>query len=167
MENSPLEAALKRLSLHPLITLVSRVLTRAGYGEAQLQNRLKERQKSRQGGCDMLFEATFGTRPVRVAVKVLRDSVRIRMLDELCGVVQRTKADMGFIVATGHITRNARPLLDQYGPDIHVLDGSALASLLETYGIGTKGPGEVDWEFFAGLEATSPKILNLYRELRR
>ena len=166
MESSPLETALQQLSLHPLITLVSRTLTRSGYGEAQLQNRLKEKQKSRQGGCDLLFEATFGTREVRVAVKVVRDTIRIRMLDEMCGVVRRTKADMGFLVTPFSIGKRAKELLASYRPEIQVIDGAALAGLMETYGIGTKGTGEVDYEFFQGLEHYSERTLDLMQELK-
>ena len=148
------------------MTIISRVLTRAGYGEARLQDRLKEKQKSRSGGCDLLFEATFGTREVRVAVKVLKDTIRTRMLDEMCGVVRRTKADMGFLVTPFSLGKRARELLTLYKPEIHVIDGAALAELLQLYGIGTKGPGVVDYEFFAWLEHYSDRTVNYMKWLK-
>lgn len=166
METKPLELALRQLSLNPLMTIVSRVLTRAGYGEARLQDRLKEKQKSRNGGCDLLFEATFGTREVRVAVKVLRDTIRTRMLDEMCGVVRRTKADMGFLVTPYSLGKKARDLLSSYRPEIHVIDGAALAELMQLYGIGTKGPGVVDEEFFAWLEHYSDRTVDYLKCLQ-
>lgn len=167
METSQLESALRPLKLYPLLRIVSRVLTRAGYGEARLQDRLTEGQKSKSGGCDLLFEATFGTRSVKVVVKVIKDGIRVRMLDEACGVVKRTKADMAFLVTPFRLTKKVRELLPLYAPDIQVISGDMLAELMELYGIGVKGPGVVDWEYFHHLTLYADRTLHLMREVGR
>ena len=116
MNDQALEEMLKRCSLHSLLMLTSKVLSRSGFGDVQLLDRRQSRQKSRFGGHELLCESSVGMFPTRVIVKVIQDSVRLRMLDELAGSVRRTNADMGLIVSPHHLTANASKHLASYAP---------------------------------------------------
>jgi len=166
MPNQDLSLALQKCSLHPLLMIVSKALTRAGYGDVQFLDRRHSRQKSRLGGHELVCEVTLGTRSVRVAVKVISDAVRLRMVDEMWGTVHRTKSDMGLIVSPFHLTKGAREALPSYAPEVQVLDGLALAELLTTYNIGLR-EGRVDWDYFLGLEEVSDRLLAFIEMERR
>lgn len=161
MSANELKAALQSSSFFPLLSLVSRTLTRAGYGEVRFMGRRAPQQKSKDAGYDLLFEATFATRRrLVVVVKVADQPIRIRQLDEMCGVIHRTRADMGFVVSAHHVTRKAKALLPDYEPTVQAIDGEQLAALMSEYQIGTRGKGEVDYAFFGSLEHYSNKVLS-------
>lgn len=165
MNESQVKRALQNCSLHSLLLLTSKVLSRAGYGDVQFLDRRQSRQKSRYGGHELLCETDLRTVPAKVVVKVVRDSVRQRMLDELAGTVIRRNADMGLLVATGTVSSLARRNAGRYSPlRLQVIDGDALAGLLAQYGIGVRPHGEVDYAFFGGLEEQSYRILTFLTE---
>lgn len=159
MTNSPLTGALQNTSLHALLMIVSKGLSRAGFGDVSIQDRRQPRQKSRHGGHEIQCLTSVGSLPSKVVVKVIRDSVRVRMLDELAGTVLRTGADLGLIISPFHLTRKAKAHLDSYrSARISALDGVALSELLAKHGIGVRGTGSVDYEFFGGIEEIAEKL---------
>ena len=159
MINCELKRSLQSASLHPLLLMVSKVLSRSGYGDVQIMGRRLPRQKSKDGGHEILCELTQGPRSFRTVVKVVRDSVRIRNLDELAGTMIRTHADSGIVISPRHVTGKARDLLHAYDMEVSVVDGETLSAWLVQLGIGIKANGQVDRDYFNGLEAISPEII--------
>lgn len=160
MIDTQLKGALQNSSLHALLLMVSKALSRSGYGDVKILDRRQSTQKSRFGGHELVCEGTLGTRPVTVIVKVVRDSARIRHLDELAGTVIRMGADSGVLVTPFHITRTAQTLLGRYGPiRTTVIDGSELAQWFAQLAIGTRSGGEVDYAFFGELEELSDRVM--------
>lgn len=165
MKTEPLVGALQNTSLHALLMLVSKGLTRAGFGDVQILDRRQSRQKSRFGGHELQCLTLVGNLPGKVVVKVIRDGVRLRMLDEMAGVIQRTGADLGLIISPFHVTRKAKQVVKDYrGSRISVLDGEALAELLQRHDIGVRGKGSVDYAFFGGLEELAERLTQFMRE---
>lgn len=164
MTTQPMIRVLQRSSLHSLLLLTSKMLSRSGFGEVQILDRRETRQKSRFGGHELLCESTLGSLPVRVVVKVINDSVRLRMLDELAGVVMRTKADLGIIVSPHHLTASAARYQGSYKASrISVIDGAALAERLQKLGIGIRKSGEIDHQFFVGLDLVGKRVTEFMR----
>ncbi len=158
--NPPLETVLRECSLHSLLMLVSKALTRTGYGDVEILDRRHARQKSRYGGHEIVCYTTLGSVPAKVVVKVINDVVRVRMLDELAGVVDRQKADIGLIVTPWHASDNALNELKRYCRSrIEILDGNAIAQILVRHKIGVRPKGDIDYAFFAYLEHASEEIL--------
>lgn len=161
MKGEPLVEMLKDCSLHTLLMLTSKALTRSGFGDVQILDRRQSKQRSRYGGHELVCRGNLGTLPMKVIVKVINDSVRVRMLDELAGAVVRNRADAGLIVTPHHLTTNAARQQGQYRPArVEVIDGPALAGLLSKFGIGQRGRGEVDYAFFGALHEMSGRILS-------
>ena len=94
-------------SLHATLLLTVQALSRSGFGEVQILDRRLPRQRSRLGGCELMCRAQLGTVPLAVAVKLVKDTVRTRMLDELAGAVDRTGADLGLLVSTEDLPARA------------------------------------------------------------
>lgn len=161
MNPTLLEQKLQECSFHALLILASKALTRTGFGDVQALDRRHSRQKSRHGGHELLCQTQLGNVPFKVIVKVIRDTVRVRMLDELAGAVQRTRADMGLIISPFPLSHRSREMATKYtGSRIETMDGPALASLLASQGIGVRTGGEPDWAFFQSLEEASAKLLD-------
>jgi len=161
MNNQPIEAALQGSSLHVLLMLVSKTLTRAGFGDVQMLDRRQNRQKSRLGGCELLCQTNLGTVPIKVVVKVVKDTVRVRMLDELTGVVARTGSNLGVLVTPYHASQKERGPQDvPVSREVHVLDGKSLATLMGQFKIGVRPSGEPDYAFFAEMEEQSERVLD-------
>lgn len=159
MTNQALLHMLQRSSLHTLLLLTSKVLSRSGFGEVQILDRRETRQKSRFGGHELMCESSFGSLPLKVIVKVINDGVRVRMLDELAGAVIRTKADLGIIVSPRHVTATARKLQPHYlSARVNIIDGNDLAERLMKLGIGVRPKGDVDYQFFGALEEVSERV---------
>lgn len=159
MPTDPLAEALQNCSLHALLMLTSKTLTRAGFGDVEILDRRDTGQKSRYGGHEMCCMAAVGTVPVKVIVKVIRDDVRTRMLDELAGAVLRNSADFGLIVSPYHVSASASGRQAGYRPArVETMDGDSLASLMRCSGIAVRPSGEVDYAFLAELEAVGERI---------
>lgn len=156
MHEEPLQKALQQCSLHALLIICSKVLTRSGFGDVQILDRRQNKQKSRFGGHELLCQTNLGFIPIKMIVKVARDTVRTRMLDELAGTVIRTSADLGLIITPYHLTTRAVKHKDAYkGVRIDSLDGSGLADLLRRYQYGVLLSGKVDYGFFTSLEESA------------
>ena len=168
MNDRGLLGALQSCSLHALLMLTSKTLALSGFGDTEILDRRQSKQKSRHGGHELRCQTTFGLLPVKVIVKVVQDSVRLRMLDELTTAVKRTGSDFGLLVATGRIGRQALKEREFYRREgIAILDGTTLAALLRKHQIGTRGKGEVDYAFFGSLEEASLRVLSFVREVSR
>lgn len=156
MPNSRLQLVLQQTSLHALLILVSRMLGMSGFGDAQIMDRRTPGQRSRDGGHELLCRGTYGGLPMKVAVKVICDAVRVRMLDEMAGTVLRTRADLGIVVSPFHVTRAALAQKDLYhAARVSIIDGESLAGRLQALGIGCYPNGAVDLGFFLELQAVA------------
>ncbi len=152
MNHSELKFMLQSSSLHTLLLLTSKMLARQGFGDVQFMDRRDAKQKSRYGGHELLCESTLGSFQIKVIVKVIGDSIRLRMLDELAGVVMRTGSDLGIIVSPYPLSRTVAKYNAHYhAARLMIIDGDGLASRLSTLGIGTRPSGGVDYQFFSHL----------------
>ena len=159
MTNQAMLHMLQKSSLHTLLLLTAKVLSRTGFGEVQILDRRETRQKSRFGGHELMCESSFGSLPLKVIVKVINDGVRVRMLDELAGAVMRTKADLGIIVSPRHVTATAKRLQPHYlSARVNIIDGDDLAERLTKLSIGVRPKGDVDYQFFGALGEVSARV---------
>lgn len=167
MTEDRLKCALQNCSLYSLILVTCKVLAHAGFGDFEILDRRHSRQKSRYGGFELECHTHLGPVPVKTVVKVVRDSVRQRMLDELAGAVIRSNAGIGLLIATKHVSNRARRNGERYGPlRLQVVDGDTLAALLSQYSIGVRKDGEVDYRFFGGLEMEAIRHITSIAETR-
>ena len=158
MNDAPLIASLQGCSLHALVILTTKLFSRLGLGDVEIMDRRLPGQKTRHGGYELLCRANLGEFPVKVVVKVIRDDIRLRMLDELSGVVYRTRADFGIIVSPFFLsTRSGRTLGALRSKRLEVIDGKRLAAMLTKAGLGVRTT-EPDYAFFGGLEEASEKV---------
>ncbi len=159
MTNQAMLHMLQNSSLHTLLLLTAKVLSRTGFGEVQILDRRETRQKSRFGGHELMCESSFGSLPLKVIVKVINDGIRVRMLDELAGAVIRTKADLGIIVSPRHVTATARKLQPHYqAARVNVIDGAELVDQLQRLGIAVRPSGEPDYSFFGAMEEVGRRV---------
>lgn len=167
MNDQELVCALRNTPLHPLLILVSTVLSQSGFGDVQILDRRENRQKSRFGGHELECRYTVGGIPSVAVVKVVRDSVRLRMLSELAGTVLYRQADLGILVATGTVSSRQLKSLAKFSPvRIEVIDGAYLAELLTFYKIGVRPHGGPDYAFLSALDEESFRFLSLLAERR-
>lgn len=167
MNDQPLVEALKGCSLHSLLMITSKALTRSGFGDVQILDRRHTKQKSRFGGHELLCQTAVGCLPMRIIVKVINDAGRVRMLDELAGSVIRTKADLGLLMTPHHLSANANRVQGSYfGVRIETITGSALAAFVRSHGIGVRPSGELDYAFFSELEEVSGRLLSFLEKER-
>lgn len=160
-----LAGALRECSLHSLLMLTSKALIRSGWTEVELLDRRDARQKSRSGGHEMSCVALLGPTPVKMIVKVVRDDVRTRMLDELAGAVLRNSADLGLIVTPYQVSASVSGKQAAYRPArVESLDGDSLATLMRCSGIAVRPDGTPDYAFLAELEAVSGRLLAFIRK---
>lgn len=155
-----MEATLQASSLHVLLILTSKLLTREGFGDVQILGRRQTKQKSRFGGHEIMCETTIGSEPAKVVVKVVNDAGRLRHLDELSGVADRTSAAMSLLVTPHNLTKSAMRNQPLYRRSrVEIFDGAKLASLMFKHKVGTRGTGDVDYEYFGALEDASDALL--------
>lgn len=167
MKASPMQVALQNCSLHALLIVTSKALTHAGFGDVQIMGRRRTTQRTRLGGFEMLCEMYVNAKPIRVVVKVIRDDIRVRMLDELTGVLLRTHADFGLIVTPFGVTGRASRIVADYKPArLEIIEGRALEELVTRFGIGVRGNGLVDYAYFGQLEEAAQHIQAFYQEHR-
>ncbi len=161
----PLIPMLQSASLHALLMIAAKALTRAGFGDVQILDRRQPQEKSRHGGHELLAETAIGFVPVRVVVKVVRDDARQRMADELAGVVLRRQADIGLLLTPYHISPQLMKNQESVRP-VRVLfvDGELLAKLMRKHRIGVRAEGGVDFAFFTELELVSDRLLTFIKE---
>lgn len=148
-----LQEAIRASSLHTSLMLVSKVLTRTGYGDISILDRREPKQKSRLGGCELLCQTSIGGVSIKVIIKVIKDSIRVRMLDEMAGAIDRTKSDFGMIVSTEFLSKKAQATKEEYQKSrVEVIDLSLLCQMLSKFRIGVRPNGEPDYAFLAELE---------------
>lgn len=162
-QKEELQRLLKHCSLHVHLILLSQVLARSGYGDVQILNRRHNRQRSSLGGCELLCQSTIGPSPVKVIVKVINDSVRTRMLDELSGAIDRTASDFGILVTPHDLNETKRKLQAAYKRShIEVIDGSLLADMLFQFRIAVRPNGKPDYLHLQYLEEEAEALLASY-----
>jgi len=151
-DRSELRNLIQESSLHATLLLVAKALSRSGYGDIEILDRREPRQKSRYGGCELLCRSSFANVPVRIIVKVIRDSVRVRMLDEMAGAIDRTKSDFGIVVSTADLSQRARTVRQAYRKSrVEVIDLELLTDMLAKFRIGVRPSGSPDYAFFGAL----------------
>lgn len=151
-DRSELRNLIQESSLHATLLLVAKALSRSGYGDIEILDRREPRQKSRYGGCELQCRSSFANVPVRIIVKVIRDSVRVRMLDEMAGAIDRTKADFGIVVSTADLSQRARTVRQAYRKSrVEVIDLELLTDMLAKFRIGVRPSGSPDYAFFGTL----------------
>ncbi|MFZ4507050.1 MAG: hypothetical protein ACOYON_05055 [Fimbriimonas sp.] len=157
--------ALQNASLHALLIMTARGLSRSGFGDVQILDRREAKQKSRYGGHELLCITTVGGVPFRVVVKVIRDSFRVRMFDELAGVVLRQKADMGILVSPRQGNEIGMKSQPQYRPvRLYSMDGHALTRMIARSHVGTKDGLTPDYVFLQSLEEYGDRVRNFVKE---
>jgi len=168
-KTDPLTLALRECSLHSLLMLTSKVLTRAGFGDVEILDRRETGQKSRHGGHEMSCLTYVGSLPVRSIVKVVPQyDLRTRHFDELAGGVLRAGADLGLLVTPHKVSASIAGKQPSYRPArLEVIDGNSLASLMRCSGIGVRPDGSPDYAFFAELEEVSGRLMGFIRKERR
>jgi hypothetical protein len=142
----------------------SYALAKAGYGYVEVLDRRAPRQKSRYGGHELLCHSSLGTLPMKSAVKVLGDPIRLRHLDEMGGVIDRTQSDLGIVLSPHPLSGGA--LVHRHAhrkSRIEVIDGPLLAELCARAGVGVSR-GHVDYDFFESLASISPRVLTFIKE---
>jgi hypothetical protein len=150
---------LKTASLHAMLIALSKTLSRSGLGDVQILDRRSSRQKSRLKGHEILCETMVGNYPIKIAVKVIQDQIRTRMVDELAGTVLRTNSDLGILVSPFNRSRSIAALQGQHRPvRIEILDGDRLAELMRWSGVGVRSKGGVDYAYFTALEELASRI---------
>lgn len=160
MTDDPLKGALQGCSHHALLMLVSKALTRAGFGDVEIQDRRDAGQKSRHGGHEISCLAALGPVPLKVLVKVVRDDLRIRHFDELAGGVIRCGTDLGLLVTPFEISASASRAQADYRPArVEAMGGGALAELMRCSGVAVRPSGEPDYAFLSELETVSERLL--------
>ncbi|HEY3780311.1 MAG TPA: restriction endonuclease [Fimbriimonadaceae bacterium] len=167
MYEESIKQTLQDCSLNTLLSVTSKMLSRAGLGDVEILDRRKSRQKSRYGGCEILCHGYIGDFPFTVAVKVISDSIRLRMLSELAGTIDVLGADMGIIVSPHHLTLEAEKQQHRYHRRVEVIDGDRLAKLLMKHKIGVRAWGEPDYAYFEKLEEISPRMLAFIERERK
>lgn len=160
MPTDPLAGALRECSLHCLLILVSKALTRSGFGDVEIVGRRQPGQKSRFGGHEIACAAALGPLPLKVLVKVVRDDLRLRHFDELAGGVIRGRADLGLLVSPFEISASAARAQALYRPArVESMDGNGLAELIRCSGFAVRPDGSPDYAFLSELETVSERLL--------
>lgn len=164
----PLVGALRECSLHSLLMLTSKVLTRAGFGDVEILDRRETGQKSRHSGHEISCLTYVGSLPLRAIVKVVPQyDLKTRHFDELAGGVLRAGADLGLLVTPHKVSASIAGKQPSYRPArIEVMDGEALASLMRCSGIAVRPSGDVDYSFLSELEEVSARLLGFIRKER-
>lgn len=164
------EAAVSNCSLHATLLLVSKALTLSGFGEVEVLDRRTSRQKSRLGGCELMCRTSMGHVQLKIIVKVLTDSLRQRLFDELAGSSDRLRSDFGILVSTRNLSSKFASATALYQrAHLEVIDLAKLCHLLAKFKIGIRANGEPDYAYFAELEVQADRVdqfLRFEREFR-
>lgn len=159
MTSTSMMEMLQKASLHALLMMTAKALSRSGFGDVTILDRREAKQKSRYGGHELLCVTTIGGVPFRVVVKVVRDSFKVRMFDELAGVVIRQNADMGILISPCQGNEIGMKWQPQYRPlKIYSMDGHALARMISRSRIGTKDGLTPDYAFLEELEEMGARV---------
>lgn len=167
MINLPeLQVKLKECSLYGLLLVTQVALTRAGYGDVQFQDRRESRQKTRHGGHELLCRMQVGEVTSHIVVKVIKDGIRTRMLDEAMGTADRRRADFAMIVSPHNLSPKVAPKQAEYTKTpLQVFAGMGLAALVAKYGVGIRNNGSIDYAYYEVMKHEADELIpQLLRE---
>lgn len=168
MATDPLAKVLQRCSFHAFLMIASTALSRSGFGDVEILDRRSTKQKSRYGGHEMLCRAKIASLPAHVVVKVIQDRINTRMLDELHGCVDRRRADLGVIISPFQISPSVAKMQASYAKSrVEIIDADGLSGMLKCSGIGIRPKGDVDFAYFAEMEARSEHFLEYLATVKR
>lgn len=162
-----------RLSFHeaPLdskVIILQKLFSRMGFGDVEIMDRFTSKQKSRYGGYELYCRFHAGMAPFTAVVKVVKDSIHLRMLCELAGTVLLRKASFGVLVASKKGSDKMLTYSSLFSAvRINIIDGDELAELLNRYKIAVRSNGEPDYAYFGYLEENSKQILAAMNRLPR
>lgn len=168
MSNKALERVLEDLSLNELIMLLEKLLPFEGFGDVEVLDRRKSKQKSRFGGFEMRCRTKLGNQTGFVLVKVVAEHpLNTRMLHELTGCVFEHDALLGLLVSPFK-SSGSRAFLQASQPKlrVRVIDAPELIRLMNCSGIGIRPKGEIDYAFFASLKTASEIVLDTVDALK-
>lgn len=156
-------------SFHVQMLLVRQLLDRLGYKQLQFMGRRERKEKTYLGGHEFTADDRLGLFYVQTVVKFVGQEVRVRMLDELAGVVRRTGSDYGILISTHGLTNSAEFHLGSHEPiRIRVVTGTEFARLLIQHKIGVREVQglEVDEPFFRHLDRMSRQVSRFIEAVR-
>lgn len=155
-----LQVKLKECSLYGLLLVTQVALTRAGYGDVQFQDRRESRQKTRHGGHELLCRMRVGEVTSHIVVKVIKDGIRTRMLDEAMGTADRRRADFAMIVSPHNLSPKVAPHQGEYSKTpLQVFDGLNLARLVAKHGVGLRQDGSIDYAYYEVMRQEARQLL--------
>jgi restriction endonuclease Mrr len=160
LENNLL-SVIRASSFHVQMLLVRQILDRLGYKHIQFMGRRERKEKTYLGGHEFTVDDRLGLFNVQTIVKFVGQEVRVRMLDELAGVVRRTGSDYGILISTHGLTNSAEYHLTSHEPiRIRVVTGLEFVRLLIQHKIGVREVQglEVDEPFFRHLDRMSRQV---------
>ncbi|MBS1702603.1 MAG: hypothetical protein JST12_13130 [Armatimonadetes bacterium] len=166
LNTQPMTEALQNYPLHVVLLLLEKAFSKSGYGYVEIRRR-NPGEKARDGGHDMLMLGSLGESETRVVVKVVRDSLRQRHADEFSGVIQRTKADFGFLICPKKASFKFLESLRTYGQRIDTLAGNDLVVFLYALGVGMRKNGEPDYAYLETLAERVPFVDHFMKVMRR
>jgi hypothetical protein len=161
---------------YPALLAVARdLLSALGYEDVRPVDRAGKRGKNRSGGFDLDGYVTVGPgrRRVIAQVKQMATDAKThqRALDEVRGAALRTGASEALVLTTGTFSYVVQAQLERQGWAAHAgnaqvipvrcLDGTQLAQLLVSHGIGVAGEGgelRLDEGYFASLPSHTPGV---------
>ncbi|MBS1703673.1 MAG: restriction endonuclease [Armatimonadetes bacterium] len=152
MEVSPISSSVAALPLGALEILVQTLLAREGFGEVEIMNRWNPKQKTKKGGFELV--CFRGTGPLRetTLVKVIQDDIRVRMLAELVGNVDRINADFGIVVTTKRACHSARRELPKFTTcQVRIVEPPDIENLMRKHLVGFREHGEPNHAYFSFL----------------
>jgi len=138
----------------------------SGFDDVRSMGRRRSRQKSKLGGFDIECCTTIGSIDAKVVIKILRDDIRIRNVEEMVGTRDRCGAHLGLIIATGRVSKFPQKHAETYkAKGVEWWDGEKLAERLTRYLIGVRMSGEADFGYFTSLEGAGPVIERIRKEI--
>lgn len=148
---------LQKLEYPSLLVLVMFLLRRLRYSKVEILGRRWLRGRTRIGGADIAatVESPAASALMLVQVKRYSRDVSRRFVDELRGAMLRLNASQGLMITTGSFAAEAQRAAREFsGRPITLLDGPALARLMDSSGLGVTnvdGVPMVDVQFFSSL----------------
>jgi len=168
MSTKPLERVLQDLSLNELIMLLEKLLPFEGFGDVEVLDRRKTKQKSRFGGFEMRCRTKVGNQAGIVLVKVVpKFPLNTRMVHELAGCGLEHDALLSLLVSPFNRSPS-RAFAQALQPKLRVriIDVPELIRLMNCSGLGIRPKGEVDYAFFANLKTASDLVLETIEALK-
>ncbi len=168
---SEMQQILSTCELFPLEVVLTRLLPKLGFHEVNVMGRRSEGQRSTEGGFEIEALLYRENQPIRTIVKIVRDDVRIRNVDEVVGAMTRVDAPFAIIFGTGKLCRNVEHLSrTKVGRKLTILSGDDFARLLIEHEIGTMGrliAKGVDRKYFEFLHKECNAVVQFMKRRNR